>query len=165
MLGEAQPGIQQDAVTRDAGGLCTSDSLLQICRHLAHDLAVVGVRVHVPGTPAGVHQDDRRAPGGGERAQARVVLQAADVIHDRRAFTEREIRNLALVGVNGDGDGDAFADRLQHGPQARQFIGGPHRRGAGAGRLRADVDDVDAGFGHGHGQVSGARGVERQAAV
>ena len=88
-LGEAQAGVDEDAVPPDAALDGPFDAALQLARHLRHDIAVFGVRIHVAGPAAHVHEDHGRRPPGHQRAQLGIVLKPADVVDDGRALVER----------------------------------------------------------------------------
>ena len=90
---------------------------------------------------AHVHEDDRHAAAGGQRAHGGVRAQRSDIVDHVRPGVQRHLRHVRLHRIDGDGDiapaPDLFDDR--NDALDLRFLG--HRLGAGSGRLAADVDD------------------------
>ena len=164
-LREADTGIDHQALARNAVVLRAGDGARQIGEDVTDDVAVFGVRIHVLGPPARVHQDRRHAARRDQGAQVRVVLERADVVDDRRAAIERRGGHHGLVGVDRNRDADRGANRLHRRLDPRQLLRRADRPRPGPRRLGADVDDVGACRFHLQRDVARARRVERPAAV
>ena len=90
-LREAEPGIEDDGVARDAGAFSRASTASASSRATSDsDIGVHGPLVHVARTTAVVHQDDRDACVRRPHAPSvRIEQQAADVVDDRRAARAR----------------------------------------------------------------------------
>jgi hypothetical protein len=89
-----------------------------------------------------VHEH-QRGPGRGDNlCEAKVVLQVADVVDDRRAAGHRLARHAALVSVHADRHVHHRGEPLDHRQHPAQFLVFRQRRRAGSRRLAANVDDV-----------------------
>ncbi len=141
------------------------DALPQLVAHFVHDVVVVGLLVHALGPAAHVHQDDRSHAARDDLGEPRLVAQAADVVDDGGPGGERGVGHRRLVGVHGDGHGDAAGQRLDHGHDAPQLFAFGHRGRAGPRGLPADVDQIRAGLHHSEGRVHRAVHARHGAAV
>jgi len=91
-----------------------------------------------------MHQHQGGAGFRRDLRQRRVVLQAAHIVDQRGAGTQRRARDRGLVGVDGDRDAQASGESLEHRQHAGEFVGGGQRFGSGTGRLAADVNQIGA---------------------
>ena len=95
----------------------------EVAGHVGGDVVVAGVRVHVGGPSAHVHQHERRAARRGDVADARVELQTADVVEEADALVEAEAGHLRLGRVERQRHADAV-ELAEHRHQAGAFLRG-----------------------------------------
>ena len=86
---EADPGIDDDLVPRDARTLGCFDTACKFSCHLQGDVVVNGLRVHRLWRAAHVHQHHGTASAGDQRSSMRVMGQAGDVVDDGSAGIQR----------------------------------------------------------------------------
>ena len=142
-LGEAEPGIDEDAPQRHAGGHGRVDALRQLGDHLAHHVVVARVRVHVGRRAAQVAEDERTRRGARRRAAARDRARRPTTSFTISAPASSAAAATAALYVSMR-DGDRAGERAHHRQHARRLLFGRHRRRARPRRLAAHVDDVGA---------------------
>src|SRR5690606_23030212 len=121
VLGEAEPGVEDDAVGAHAGDDEFGDAVLQFVADVADDIRVVGEVVHSGAVAAPVHGDVVDAAFGDEAGHAAVGEPAGDVVDEYGADVDGGGGGGGVHGVDADGDvaGDEFPDDGQH---ARLFF-------------------------------------------
>ncbi len=148
-LSEAEAGIEDDSVERDAGsfrGLKTSAELVADER-LDGDGVEAWKRVPLLRGSAGVHEDEagRRISVGEGVGHRGVPCEAADVVDDLGSGVDGEACRGAVVGVDGeDGLRARLANGFKDGKEAGLLFGGRDDFSVGAGRFGTDIEDVCA---------------------
>ncbi len=143
VLGEAEAGVDDDAVGGDAARQDGLHARVQLVDDLGDDVVVLAPDVAALEEAAPVHDDEGGAGVGDDRDHAGVGEAAADVVDEGGARREGLFGDGGAHGVDGDGDalgGEAADD----GDDAAEFLGLVDPGGAGAGGLAADVDQVGA---------------------
>jgi hypothetical protein len=164
VLGEAKAGIKDQPRAGDAGALGRRDPLAQLGSDLGGDIAITGVRGHGRGVAARVHQHHGAVTPGQKRRRVRVVRQGGDVVDDGCAVVEGRRHGGRVPGVDRDDDPGA-GQRRDHGQDARLFLVGLDRRGAGPRALPSDIHDVRPSGPHRQAGGDGRAGVGVGAAV
>lgn len=163
-LGEAETGVDHQALGRDAAGDDRRHALAEFGHHLGDDVRVDGAVVHVLAEAAPVHDDEGHARGGDGGHHGRVREAAADVVDQDGAGGHRLVGDPGAHGVHGHRDalgGQAPYD----GYDAPQLLVLVDPRGAGARRLTADVHQVGALGDQIETALHGGGGVEPATAV
>ena len=111
-LGEAQTRIHDDRLPPDAGRDRAIDRRLQLVDDLVGNVVIDGLPIHVPGSTAVVHEDDRRARFCDRCGKRRLVPRRADVVDHGRAARDGLPRDGCLVGI----------DRHRHAAVRRQPV-------------------------------------------
>jgi hypothetical protein len=164
VLGEAEAGVDDDAVGGDAAGQDGLDTRVQFVDDFGDDVGVLAADVAALEEAAPVHDDEGGAGVGDGRDHAGVGEAAADVVDEGGTGREGPFGDGGAHGVDGDRDplGGQAAD---DGDDAAQFLGLVDPGGSGAGGLAADVDQVRALGDQVEATLDGGRGVEEAAAV
>jgi len=155
-LRKADARIDDQRLAGNAVVLRASDGAGQIGENLTDDIAVLGVRIHVLGAPARVHQDRRHAARGDQGTKVGIVLERTDVVDDRGAAIEGRCGHHGLIRVDRNRDTNRGANRFHGRLDARQLLRRADRPGPRTGRLGANIDDVGAGRFHFQREVTRA---------
>ncbi len=112
-----------------------------------------------------MHGDEARPGLGRDLRYAGLALKAPHVVDDMRACRHGEPGRLLPVGVDGDENVAARAQRLDDRQDARLFFRRGHGGGTGPCRFAADIDDRGAVADHGFGLRDGGIGAIEAAAI
>lgn len=152
-LGEAQPGVEDDAPPAHARGLGLGDAFEQLTGDGGDQaVRVVRQRVHGRGGAAHVHEADGAVAARHVGDHGRVELAGRDVVYDVRARGNGGLGDGGAVGVDADGEVGEFgegADELDDGEDAGEFLVGGYFGAARGGGAAAHVDNGDTGSGEG----------------
>ena len=97
----------------------------------------------------GMHDHEAGTGLLGNGRDARIALQAPDVVHDMRSACNGETRGFVAIGIDGDQrPGGMAREPLDHGQDAGLFGPGIDRISAGSRRFPTDIDDVGSGIEH-----------------
>ena len=97
------------------------------------------------GSPARVHQHERRATPGDDGCQRGFVQQAADVVDHRGAGPERDVGDAAPCRYPlRSGSASRPRRASTTGSDAGNLLFGVHGLRSGPGRFAADVDEIRA---------------------
>lgn len=158
---EAEAGVQDDFVARDAGGSGGFEALGEFGEDEGKDLVR---RERWEGWPvlraaSGVHQDGSTVEVGAGRGHAGVPEVAADVVDDFGSGFDGVAGCSGVEGVDGeDGLGTLLEDGFDDRDDARLFFFGGEGCGVGTGGFAPDVEDVGAFVEHRHGLGEGPFG-------
>jgi hypothetical protein len=156
---EAEAGVEDDLVTRDAGSKGGLEAVCEPGENHRKDFARGQRREGWPllWAASGVHEDCSAAQRGAGGGHARVPEMAADVVDDLGPGFDGVLRGAGVEGVDGeDGLGSLFEDGFDDGKDAGLLLVGRERGRVGAGGFAADVEDLRAFVEHFHrlGQCS-----------
>ena len=113
-LAEADTGIEDDGVGRDAGAAGGGGPPHQEGRDVLDDVPVGGPPLHRRGHPPHVHQDDRHPLGPAQREHAAIEPSGRHVVHQVGTGIEGRGGDLRLHGVDRQRHPDGAPDRGQH---------------------------------------------------
>ena len=156
-LAETETGVDDQALTRNAGRDTGLDPLMQEIAHLAGHIGVDRMVLHAARLALHVHETHRNLQRGRGFDRTRLA-QRAHVVDEAGTGRDRGTHHFRLGGVDGDrhrhGAGNRFDDRdhpvelFLHTNRLRTRTGG----------FAADIDDVRALLDHrecvGHGRVA-----------
>ncbi len=145
---EPDARIEDDPFARDALLESPFHALAKKAADLRHHVGVDGILLHGFGGAEHVHQDNGGVGVGDETSHGGVTAQGGDVVDDGGAGLEAGAGDLALGGVNADGErivccGEFANDRFH----ACAFLVGGNGIGPGPGGLAADVEEIGAFLG------------------
>ena len=90
-----------------------------------HDVACEWRGLHGAGFATHVHQDQWNFAARCDFGEARIVIEAGDVVEDLRSEAESNFSYLGFTGVERDGDFEFAAKSLQRWKEpAEFFVGG-----------------------------------------
>ena len=142
-LAEAEAGICDQVLLRDAGQFGGEDALGQEAVHLRHHVVVARVVLHRARLGGHVHQHHRHAQGGGGFQRA-LAAQGAHIVDHAGAGLHRRAHHLRLAGVDADRQPGLTGQAFDHRDHAAQLLLQRHFLRAGAGGLAADIKEVGA---------------------
>ena len=129
-----RPGIEDDALGRDAGRHEGVDAGRELVAHVGRDVAVLGERVHAVGVPAPVHGDVAHAGLGDDRRHRGIGEARRDVVDDLGAGLDRGRAVAARI-----------VSTLTRMPRAASSrMTGTTRRSSSSGSTRAAPGRVDS---------------------
>lgn len=142
ILGEAEAGVERNALARDARRLERAGPRDEEVAHLRHHVCVARLGLHRLRRAHHVHDAEAHAGArhglhGARRAEPR------DVVHHRAAGVDGLPHHAGLHRVHGDGDPLA-RQRAHHRDHAGGLLFLGHRRRARPGGLAADIHEVRA---------------------
>ena len=161
---EAKSRVQAQTRALDAGRDAGARARLELAAHLAHDITILGIALHIGRLAAHVHQADGQFAGGcGFQSHRRTQrTHVVDHVRPGRGGAPYEFR---IGGVYGDQQRQSPRQLLDDGQYAAQFFLAVHRVGAGPRGFAADVEDGRALLGHGLGTAQRRIGLQEQAAI
>ncbi len=89
------------------------DAVPQLGGDLGDHIPVHRLGIHRRRTPPRVHENQGRARVGDGGGQRRILPESGDIVHDCGAGGDGRARDARLVGIDGDGNGQASAQRLE----------------------------------------------------
>ena len=144
-LGEAEPGVEDDPLARDAGRHGRVEPLAQLTAYAADDAVglVVGEVAHPVGVGPPVHRDVGRVAAGDDVEDRRVGEAAGDVVDDLAPASSAASATSARM-VSTETTAPSPASCADDRDDAVELLGDQRAGGAGAGGLAADVEQVGA---------------------
>ena len=149
-LAEADAGIEDDPVPRNARRFGLGEAFFKIRIHFRRQVPVTRIVLHRLGSSADVHEHQRNAElsyGGGE---IWVETESGDVVHQIGSCGDTGPHHGRLRGIHGEHRlGEMFPNRSQGGNEAsRLFLFGDRDRSRSGG-LGTEIEDVRSLLGHG----------------
>jgi len=142
-LGEADAGVEPEALRRDACRERGVAARSQLVAHLGDGVGVVAHDIPPAAAAAPVHRDVIDVECGDRRQHGPILEASAHVVDDDRAGLHGGARGRSVHGV--DRDADARLDERAHDRHdACGLLDRGDGLGSGPGRLAPDVDDVGA---------------------
>ncbi len=142
-LAEAEAGIDDNALRRDARGHARIHPRGKGIVNIIDDIRVARIVLHVARLPLHVHHDHGHIRLRDDGDRVRVVGQRAHIVHQDRTGFDRRAHHPRPARVDRDGDAMGH-EPFDHGQHAHELRVGIDRIGTGPCGLAAHVDDVRA---------------------